>query len=265
MALLRRGRNGLGDNPAILLSADPGRDHVLDAAKLYDPAVREWRERLVFTNGVLLFGPIAVTPQMAQQARLPGNVTTAYRGEIAVQDHGHRRDPALKRHDASLLVRGLAARLGGTVHPALPEPDLALLATVYTPRRLSAEQVINLLRPYTPQLAAFGGDPPDGDSYTLACDQTRFLIGYTATPVRVRDCYPPALGELRDRQHHDYLIKTSARADNGPPELRIKLGGAALTLARYADGMALDMYDFRIHRPEDIPPADAPDRGVTDG
>jgi hypothetical protein len=58
---------------ALPLAADPG-DALLDAAQLYDPKVRRRHGRLVFSNGVLLFGPIEVTPKIAQQAGPSGGI-----------------------------------------------------------------------------------------------------------------------------------------------------------------------------------------------
>src|SRR6266851_7413460 len=62
MRLFDRSAGKLAAGPTLLLSADPG-PALLDAARLYDPGVRHWNllGRLVFSNGVLLFGPVEVT------------------------------------------------------------------------------------------------------------------------------------------------------------------------------------------------------------
>jgi hypothetical protein len=60
MGLFDRSASKLSGRTTLLLTADPG-DALLDAARLYDPEVRRWHGRLVFRNGVLLFGPVAVT------------------------------------------------------------------------------------------------------------------------------------------------------------------------------------------------------------
>ncbi len=56
-----RAAGKLAAGPALLLAADPG-DALIETARLYDPQLRAWHGRLVFGNGVLLFGPVTVTP-----------------------------------------------------------------------------------------------------------------------------------------------------------------------------------------------------------
>jgi hypothetical protein len=51
---------------------------LLEAARLYDPQVRRWLGRLVFGNGVLLFGPVVVTAKLAGQASLPPGTAVAW-------------------------------------------------------------------------------------------------------------------------------------------------------------------------------------------
>jgi hypothetical protein len=67
----------LAAGPALLLPADPGAA-LLDAARLYDPHLRRWHGRLVFSNGVLLFflrhyaGAVAVEDVTADSYAVSG-------------------------------------------------------------------------------------------------------------------------------------------------------------------------------------------------
>ena len=67
----------LAAGPALLLAAGPG-PALLEAARRYDPQVRRWLGRLVFGNGVLLFGPVEVTAKLAEQASLPAGTAAAW-------------------------------------------------------------------------------------------------------------------------------------------------------------------------------------------
>jgi hypothetical protein len=125
--LLDHSADRLATRTVLLLTADPG-DALLDAARWYDPKARPWHGRLVFSNGVLLFGPIEVTPKIAQQAGLPAGAAVAWYTGAAAQRTSQRRSHEAKADDGELLVRGLAERLGGTTHPAGLQPELALLA-----------------------------------------------------------------------------------------------------------------------------------------
>src|ERR1700728_3220252 len=106
MGLFDRSGSKLSTRPSLLLTADPG-DALLDAARRYDPEVHPWHGRLVFANGVLLFGPIEVT----------------------------------KQDDAEKLLHGLAVRLGGTTHLVDSQSKLALLASVYSEQAPPPDQV----------------------------------------------------------------------------------------------------------------------------
>src|SRR6185437_11597223 len=86
MGRLDRSASKLSGKTTLLLTADPG-DKLLDAARLYDPDVRPWRGRLIFRNGVLLFGPVTLTPELEQRAELPVGMAVAYYADAALQRH----------------------------------------------------------------------------------------------------------------------------------------------------------------------------------
>ena len=100
MGLFDRSASKLSGKTALLLDADPG-DALLHAARLYDPGVRRWHSRLVFRNGVLLLGPVTVTPELEQQAGLPPGMAVAYYTEAALQSNRERRSHEAKQSDGT--------------------------------------------------------------------------------------------------------------------------------------------------------------------
>jgi hypothetical protein len=158
-----------------LLAAEVS-DEIADALVAYDPALRVRSDRFAFGNGVLLHGPVEVTAELAAKAGLPAGAASAYYADIIeTGTRGSRPDHA-KWQDAERLVRGLAARLGGTVHSQRPDMSLNLSASVYTAQPLPAEQVISVLQPYTDD-ALFTDE--DQDVPVPHC-----LLAAAAVPVR---------------------------------------------------------------------------------
>jgi hypothetical protein len=248
MGLFDRSASKLTDKTTLLLAASPG-DALMDAARLYDPNVRSWPGRLIFGNGVLLFGPVAVTPKLEQQAGLPPGSAVAYYVEAALQSHRNRRDHEAKQYDGDRLVQGLAARLGGTVKYAGPPPDLAVLPHVYGEQAVAADQVIELLRPY-------GGDfrieGQTADSYSLSGKGTYFYVAYWSPRLYREQDSPPALGALRSRPLHHWDLHAGGGRKNIASELASRIGQAALALADRCGGVAVDEYGFPISSPDDL-------------
>jgi hypothetical protein len=242
----------LAAGPTLVLSADPG-PALFDEARRYDPGVRysNLLRRLIFSNGVLLLGPVKVTPGVAQQAGLPEGTVLAWHALAALQGHQDRRVHDAKAFDGERLVRGLAARLGGTTHPARLQPMLALLASVYSDQALATEEVVEALRPYG---GDFRVDDPKPDSYRLIGEKTFFYVAYrSARQYREGDA-PAALGPDRSRPRHHWDLHGGVPASDAPRELCLKVGEAALALASQSGGLALDMLGFPISSPDDLLP-----------
>jgi hypothetical protein len=252
MRLFGRPASKLAAGPTLVLSADPG-SALFDEARRYDPGVRysSLLRRLIFSNGVLLLGPVKVTPGVAQQARLPEGTVVAWHALAALQGHQERRVHDAKAFDGERLVRGLAARLGGTTHPAQLQPELALLASVYSDQALATEQVIEVLRPYG---GHFRVEDPKPDSYRLTGEKTYFYVAYwSARQYREGDA-PAALGPDRSRPRHHWDLHGGVAASDAPRELCLEVGEAALALADQSGGLALDMFGFPISSPDDLLP-----------
>lgn len=250
MGKLDRSASKLSGKTTLLLTADPG-GTLLDAARQYDPEVRPWRGRLVFRNGVLLFGPMTVTPQLEQQAGLPAGMAVAYYADAALQRHRERRSAEAKQFDGDRLVRGLADRLGGTVEYAGAPPDLALVTSVYSEQAVAPDQVIEVLRPY-------GGDfkveDQTADTYSLSGSGTYFLVAYWSPRLYQVPDAPPAVGAIRSRPLHHWDLHPGAGRKHIAYELARRVGEAALALANRSGGVALDELGFPFNSADDLLP-----------
>jgi len=248
MARIDRSATKLSGKTTLLLTADPGSE-LLDAARLYDPAVRSWRGRLVFRNGVLLFGPMPVTPELEQQAELPAGMAVAYYADAALQQHRKRRSLEAKQRDCDRLVRGLADRLGGTIKYADAPPDLALIASVYSELAVAPDQVIEVLRPY-------GGDfkveDQAQDTYSLSGKGTYFYVAYWSPRLFLEFDAPPAVRATRPRPLHHWDLHPGSSRKHIAPELARRIGEGALALASRSGGVALDELRFPIKSVNDL-------------
>ena len=252
MRLFDRSASKLAAGPTLVLPSDPG-PALFDEARRYDPGVRYSRllRRLIFSNGVLLLGPVTVTPAVAQQAGLPAGTAVAWYALAALQGHQERRAADAKAFDGERVVRGLAARLGGTTHPAPLQPRLALLASVYSEQAPAPEQVIEVLRPYGGDFRVKDAKP---DSYSLSGEKTFFYVAYwSARRYRASDA-PAAVGPHRSRPLHHWDLHGGVPASDAPRELCLKVGEAALALAGQSGGLAVDMFGFPMSSPDDLLP-----------
>lgn len=256
MALSGRTAKRLAAGPTLLLAAEVS-DEIADALLAYDPALRVRSDRFAFGNGVLLHGPVDVTPELAAKAGLPATAASAYYADIIeTGTRGSRPDHA-KWQDAGRLVRGLAARLGGTVHDPRPVMILNLSASVYTAQSLPAGQVISVLQPYTgDELYADEDQDVPGAYYLVSGQEPRFLTVYWPPRLSRSALEPPplALGDLRDQEPGRWELRSKFPAATAGREIRLTVGAAALALARRVDGVVIDPYGFPVSRPEDLLP-----------
>jgi len=248
MGLFDRSAGKLSGKTTLLLTADPG-EALIDAARVYDPGLRPWRGRLVFRNGVLLFGPVTVTPELEQQAGLPAGMAVAYYADGALQNHRERRSGQAKKGDGDRLVRGLADRLGGTVKYAGTPADLALITSVYSEQAVPPDQVIEVLRPY-------GGDfkveDQTEDTYSLSGKGTYFYVAYWSPQLYLEFDAPPAVRATRARPLHHWDLHPGTGRKHIAPELARRVGEGGLALASRSGGVALDELNFPINSADDL-------------
>jgi hypothetical protein len=248
MALFNRTATTMVGRTTLLLPTDPG-EALLDAARLYDPDVRRWHGRLVFNNGVLLYGPVTMTPKIEQAAGLPAGMAVAWYTSTAIQNIGERRPEEMKQADGECLVRGLAVRLGGITRPAHLQPKLALLASVYSEQGLAPEQVAAVLRPFAGDLEI---EDKDENGYNLSGKDIYFYTAYTSPRLFVENMESAALGKLRSGKLHHWKLLTGVEATHAARGLCLKVGEAALALASQVGGVVIDVLGFRVSNPEDM-------------
>jgi len=256
MGLFGNTAKRLASRPTLLFTADPA-DEMADAVTRYDPGVWVRGDRFVFGNGVLLYGPVEITSEIARKAGLPGGMTVAYYAGIALQSKAERRPDDEKWQDAGRLIRGLAARLGGAIHDPRPATDLTLEASVYSGQPLPVEDVIEVLRPFAGQdleagpmqvQGAYALRPVEGDVLFLTMYWPPWVAGMKVQPP------PPAIGELRRQKPCQWELYTSVPVQGAGPEDCQTVGGAALALAGRTGGVVTDVYHFPVTRPEDLLP-----------
>jgi hypothetical protein len=257
MALFGHAAYRLARGPAVLFPADPV-DAMAEAVLSYDPAADVESDRFVFRNGVRLHGPVELTPDLARQAGLPAGLTAGYYADIAEGGTGRSRPDSLKWRDAERLIRGLAARLGGTMHDERRPIELRLRASVYSGQEVPAGQVIGVLQPCTAtgELVLEEDSGVPGAYYLLTEQEPVFFVAYW--PPRLSRSRlarpPPALGGLGDREPCRWDLRTRFPVATAARETCLRVGEAALALARHAEGVVIDTYGFPVGRPEDLLP-----------
>jgi hypothetical protein len=256
MALFDNTARRLAERPAVLFPGDPG-EALADLLRRYDPAPRAARDRLVFGNGVLLHGPVQITPDIERKAKLPPAMTAAYYTGIGAGATDRRPEDAVWQ-DGERLVRGLAARLGGTVHDQRPPMKVNLEATVYSAVQLETGQVIGVLQPYvdTGELILDENTDLPGKYALVTEEEPAFFVVHWPPPVsRSRlGLPPPALGGRLGPEPCRWLLGTKYSVADAPPDVCRKVAEAALALARASDGIVIDTYGFPVDRPEDLLP-----------
>jgi len=243
MGLFNRSASKLDGRTVLLFAADPG-DALTQAVHLYDPGVRSWPGRLIFANGVLLFGPVAVTPKLEQQAGLPPGMTVAYYVGAALQSHAGRRAHEDKQGDGDLLVQGLAGRLGGTVTAAEPLPEPELTFSVWGDQAIPPEQVIELLRPYDE--GEFKVADRTKNSYSLYGVGTYLLVSYWSPQLYTEKDAPPAVRALRSQPLHHWDLSVGRSRKAAAAGVPGRAREAALALAARCGGIPLDEYQFPL-------------------
>ena len=253
MALFNSDARRLAGSPAVLFRRDPG-NALADLVRRYDPASRMAGDRVIFGNGVLLHGPVQITPDLERKAKLPTGMAAAYYTGIGAATN--RRPGTKVWEDGDRLVRGLAARLGGTVREQQRPLSLNLEVTVYSAVPLETERVIAALQPYVDTGELFADqNARQPDSYALTTEEPPpfFVVYWPPRLSRHRlGLPPPALGGRVGREPCRWLLATDYSVADAPPDVRRKVAEAALALAGSSDGIVIDAYGFPVDQPEDL-------------
>lgn len=214
--------------------------------------MRHFRPRqLGGCNGVLLFGPQTIESGAEADPGFPSTMTVGWYVRSALQPSSRRRIHDAKQFDGERLLRGLALRLGGVTHPGMLQPDLALVASIYSKQQLPPEQVIDTLRPFNGDMTL--EDDARNGSYTLTGQDIFFYTAYWP-PSRLATEVPPAIGQLRHEGLHHWDLHAGVPVRDAHRELCLKVASAALALAERARGVAIDMFGFPLARADDMRP-----------
>jgi hypothetical protein len=254
MALFDRTAKRLVRGPTVVLTNDP-----TDLLKSYAPDAYVRGDRLVVGNGVLLYGPVDVTAEVAAKTGLEtGNGYYTRAGVLAKTEE--RPEPA-KALDGEWLVRGLAARLHGVRYSHRSWSDVTLDLSVYAEEPVPAEQVIAVLQPFAgfePGRELFVEEHETvHDSYFLLSEQEPVFITafWPGRLARSKVAPPPlALGDLRGRAPCRWQLLTKQNAATADPAACRLAGEAALALAESVGGVVTDTFGFLITRAEEVLP-----------
>jgi hypothetical protein len=248
----------------LLLPEDPGRERMVELVRLFDPDARPASAGRVCVDGqrrIYLPRPTAVDPGAAAEAQAPPGLPVAYfvqlRGRSAPLDmSGAQRESQELHQTAVLLVNGLAIRLGGLAWPPPKVAGEPLQATVYTPRPVTASDVLSVVGQYIGRLV------PREDAWMTSMGvqswrtpdgrlQAELWPGRATLIVM----HPPAaLGDVRFRSGQLYttvlrLTDPARRADPGSARA---VGRAALAVAAATGGTCVDPLGFRVLQPDDL-------------
>lgn len=257
----RRLAHALEDKVRLVVPADPGPEQLLAAVRLFDPGARRDGSKISVASGtVLLTAPTEIDQETARRAQLPPGLSVVYfvdvpewrgsPGQVTMAREAKRQAMGT----AVRLIGGLAARLGGIAVPAADEAAEPLHADVYTTRQVTADEVAGLLAQQAPGLAPVQTPASSDGAVTLRDDRAPFEIECWPPHNAVMTMDPPAaLGTMGGGQRLSLIIVRAAQpADSAEPQLARAVGGAGLVIAAGAGGVCVDLFGFRVVRPDDL-------------
>ena len=147
----------------LLLREDPGRERMVELVRLFDPDSHPAGAGRICVDAqrrMYLPRSSLVDPGTAVGAQVPPDLPVAYfvqlEGRSAPLDvAGAKRELQELRESAILLLNGLAIRLGGLAWPPPKVASDPLQATVYTPRPVSAAEVLGVVERYVRELVPY--------------------------------------------------------------------------------------------------------------
>jgi len=266
----------------LLLPAAPGTDQMLAAARLFNPAATRIDGDRIAADAqqrVILGAGFEIDQDLRRAAQLPPDITVGYfvhiappvplpaRPNEALTDkyQAMKRDVvATTRAQAKCLINGLATRFAGTAYPVPEQADQPLHADVYTAREPDAEELAALVARHVPGLVPVQTEWSGRGVVTLRGEGSRFDVEYWPPPVVqvpltddatdgsdpftvVTDVIKPS-----GRGLHALIVRAAQPARGAGPDLARALGQVALGLAADTDGVCMDLFGFRVLRPDDL-------------
>jgi hypothetical protein len=275
-------QRALTRNMRLLLPAAPDTDRMLAAARLFNPAAKQIDGNRIAADAEqhIILGPaFEIDPDLRRAAQLPPDITVAYfvniappvplpaRPNEALTDRyqAMKRDVVTAtRAQAKCLINGLATRFAGTAYPVPGQADQPLHADVYTAQEPDEEELAALVSRYVPGLVPVETEWSGRGVITLRADGSMFDVEYWPPPV-VRVPLTERAAEGTDpftvvtqvikpsgRGLHALIVRAAQPAHGAGPDLARALGKAALGLAAETDGVCMDLFGFRVLRPDDL-------------
>jgi hypothetical protein len=275
-------QHALTENVRLLLPAAPDQDRLLAAARLFSPAAEQLTGNRIAADAehhVILQAATEIDQDAGRAAQLPPDITVACFVHIdpdvplparpgdAFSDSYQtmkRRKTTAAFAQAYCFINGLATRFGGIADPVPTMAGDPLHADVYTAQEPDEEELAALVSRYVPGLAPVQTEWSARGVVTLRGDGSRFEVEYWP-PALVRGPLTEHAADGSDpftvvtevikpsgRGLHALTVRAAPPARGADPELARALGQAALGLAADTDGVCIDVFGFRVLRPEDL-------------
>jgi hypothetical protein len=272
----------LTKNMRLLLPAAPETDRMLAAARLFNPEAQQVGANRIAADAeqhVILGPAFEIDQDLRRTAELPPDITVAYfvnlappvrlpaRPNEALTERYQtmKRDVvAATRAEATCFINGLATRFGGIAYPVPEQADEPLHADVYTAQEPDEAELAALVARYVPGLVPVPTEWSGRGVVTLRADGGRFDVEYWPPAVvqvpltdRATDGSDP-FAVVTDvikpsgRGLHALIVRAAQPAHGAGPDLARALGQAALGLAGDTDGVCMDLFGFRVLRPDDL-------------
>ena len=286
MALFRSRRatlqRDLTRSMRLLLPAAPDTERLLAAARLFSPAAQQIDGNRIAADAqrhVILGPPVEIDPDLRSAAQLPADIAVAYFVQIAPSvplparpgDALTDRYQAAKRGavtalraQAQCLINGLATRFAGTAYPVPAEAGQPLHADVYTAQEPDGQELAALVSRHVPGLAPVETEWSGRGVITLRADGAAFEVEYwppsvvqiplTDRAAQGADPFTVVTDVIKPsgRGLHAIIVRAAEPARGAGPELARTLGQAALGLTAETGGVCMDLFGFRVLRPDDL-------------
>jgi len=260
----RRLVHDLRSHMRLLVREDPGRDQMVELVRLFDPDARPAGAGRICVDAqrqLYLTRPSTVDPGTAAEAQAPPGLPVAYfvqvQGRSAPTDiSGLQREKRKLQESGILLLNGLAIRLGGFAWPPPKAASDPLQATVYTPRPVTAADVLGLIGQYiyglVPREDAWMASM-EAESWQTPDGRLQAELWPGRATLAMMDP-PAALGEMRFRSGQLYttVLRLADPANRTDPDAARAVGRAALAVAAATGGTCVDLLGFRVLQPDDL-------------
>jgi hypothetical protein len=260
MALLRTRKQLVKDlriGIRLLLPEDPGRDQIVETARLFNPHARLALGRIEVdpARDIHIVGPDAIDASIAAEAQTPAGMTVAYFAQYTARDVSERRFPDAKRkrgYKAMMLMYGMAVRLGGIAWPEPDEVREPLCVHVFTPQAIQPRSLDALLARSPAGLLPVANPCDSIGAGSWRSGNAQFEAEFRPPGIQTTRA-PTSVPDLGRRSQLSALtVRISEPAYRTDPAAARIAGEVALSAASATGGVCTDLFGFRVLRPEDL-------------